>query len=278
MKSFAGKNVVVTGAGGGIGRALSRAFAREGARVIAVDIDQDEALETTCTLEEEGLKCIPFNADATSSKDMERLTGEVLSRFGHVDVLMNCVGIGCGGRVEQFGVEDWEKVVNINLWGTLIPIIHFLPHMIERRQGHIATISSAIGLLPSPYTVPYTTTKFALVGLGDSMRGELAGYNIGVTTICPTAIRTKFIEHSHTVTAGAFDEKVQQLLLRVWENSFDPDKAAEIIINAVKRNKPLVIIGWGIRLVYIFKRALPRIYYLALDIWGKAAAKLAARM
>jgi short-subunit dehydrogenase len=261
MKSFAGKNVVVTGAGGGIGRALSRAFAREGARVIAVDIDQDEALETTCTLEEEGLKCIPFNADATSSKDMERLTGEVLSRFGHVDVLMNCVGI-----------------VNINLWGTLIPIIHFLPHMIERRQGHIATISSAIGLLPSPYTVPYTTTKFALVGLGDSMRGELAGYNIGVTTICPTAIRTKFIEHSHTVTAGAFDEKVQQLLLRVWENSFDPDKAAEIIINAVKRNKPLVIIGWGIRLVYIFKRALPRIYYLALDIWGKAAAKLAARM
>ena len=278
MRSFADKNVVVTGAGGGIGRALSRAFAREGARVIAVDIDQDEALETTCTLEEEGLECIPFNADATSIEDMERLADEVLTRFGPVDVLMNCVGIGCGGRVEHFGIEDWEKVVNINLWGTLIPIIHFLPHMIERRQGHIATISSASGLLPSPYTAPYTTTKFALVGLGDSMRGELAGYNIGVTTICPTAIRTKFIEHSHTKIAGTFDEKVQQVLLWVWENSFDPDKAAGMIVNAIKRNKPLVIIGWGIHLAYIFKRALPRIYYLALDIWGKAAAKIAARI
>jgi len=278
MRSFSGKNVVVTGAGGGIGRALSRAFAREGARVIAVDIDRDEALETTCTLEEEELECIPFNADTTSSEDMERLAEEDYSRFGQVDVLMNCVGIGSGGRVEQFGVEDWEKVVSINLWGTLIPIITFLPHMIERRQGHIATISSASGLLPSPYTAPYTTTKFALVGLGDSIRGELAGYNIGVTTICPTAIRTKFIEHSHTKTAGAFDEKVQQVLLLVWETSFDPDKAAGIIVNAIKRNKPLVIIGWGIRLVYIFKRALPRIYYLILDIWGKAAAKIAVKM
>lgn len=198
MKTLNGKTVVVTGAGGGLGSALSLEFARQGARVVALDLDLEDAERTAGLLKGEGFECMPVQADATSREEMAAAAERIIAA-GPVDVLMNCVGIGAGGRFDQFPLEDWEKAIRINIWGTLVPVYAFLPHMMERRRGHIATISSASGVVASPFTAPYNTTKFALVGLGDSMRSELCGYGIGVTTFCPTAVRTKFMERSMTV-------------------------------------------------------------------------------
>ncbi len=277
MKSLAGKSVVVMGAGGGIGRALSEAFAREGASVAAVDVNEGEARKTADILCRQGFDCLALCADATDRVAVERVADEVISRFGKVDVLMNCVGIGAGGRLENFDLEDWERTVNINLWGTLVPIYAFLPHMIERRQGSIATISSASGVLASPFTAPYNTTKFALVGLGDSMRSELSGYGIGVTTICPSAIRTRFMENSLVRLENGFDAKLYKYLLKMWESAIEPEKAAEVVVKAIKRNKPMVVIGREIKLLYLLKRIAPSVYYSILDLWGKIMVKAAER-
>lgn len=277
MKTLTGKTVVIMGAGGGVGRALSKAFSNEGARVAAVDINEKEANETADILRRQGFDCLAVCADATDGEAVKSVADTIISEFGHMDVLINSVGIGSGGRVERFNLDDWEKTIKVNLWGTLVPIYTFLPHMIERKQGHIAIISSASGLLASPFTAPYNTTKFALVGLGDSMRSELSGYGIGVTTICPTAIRTKFLEHSLVRLEDDFDTKIHTYLLKFWESACDPEKAAEIIIRAIKKNKPLVVIGNEIKLFYLLKRFMPFLYYSILDIWGKIMVRMSER-
>lgn len=277
MKNLAGKSVVVMGAGGGIGRALSEAFAREGARVAAVDINEGEAHKTADIIRRQGFDCIAMCADATDRVAVKSAADEIISQFGKVDVLMNCVGIGIGGRLENFSLDDWEKAINVNLWGTLVPIYVFLPYMIARRQGNIAIISSASGLLASPFTAPYNTTKFALVGLGESMRSELRGYGIGVTTVCPTAIRTKFMENSLVRLENNLDAKMYKYLLKMWESALEPKKAAEIIIRAIKKNKPIVVIGKEIKLLYLLKRMVPAVYYSILDLWGKVMVWIGKR-
>jgi NAD(P)-dependent dehydrogenase (short-subunit alcohol dehydrogenase family) len=273
MKTLAEKNVVVTGAGGGLGRAISLAFASEGARVIAVDIDLAEAEKTAAALWDGNCDCLPLSADATRREECADMAARVLSECGRVDILMNCVGIGVGGRLSEFSLEDWEKAIEINLMGTLVPLYSFLPHMLERKSGHIATISSASGLLASPFTAPYNMTKFALVGLGDAMRGELAGFGIGVTTICPTAIRTRFMEHAIATTTTEGDRKVRRALIKTWEKAYDPDKAARLIVEGIKKNKPMIIIGNEIRFLYWLKRMSPWLYYKILEIGGKLALR-----
>ena len=271
------KVVVVTGAGGGLGRALSLEFARLGAYVIALDLDLKEAGETAALLERTGFRCTPMQVDATNGEAVAAVAAEVVAKHGRVDVLMNCVGIGAGGRFDRFTLADWEIVIRTNLWGILVPIYAFLPYMIERRQGHIAIISSASGILASPFTAPYNTTKFALVGLGESMRSELGGYGIGVTIICPTAVKTKFMENSMTVISGAFDDKMYKLLIKQWASAYDPDKAARIMVEGIKRNRPLVILGGGIKLFYFLRRLFPRLYYGFIDNMGKVAIRMAEK-
>ncbi|RJP31887.1 MAG: SDR family oxidoreductase [Actinobacteria bacterium] len=277
METLAGKNVMVTGAGGGLGRAICHAFAREGADIIAVDIDAEEAESTAALVRSMNCSCATYRMDATAKDDVKEKVEKILSEHSRVDVLMNCVGIGAGGRIDQFPIEAWERAVSINLWGTLLPIYFLLPHMIERRQGHIATISSGSGLMATPFTAPYNTTKFALVGLGDSLRAELSGYGIGVTTICPTAVRTKFMERALTVAESSFDRKMHRMLLKMWESAVEPEKAAAIIIKAVKRNKPLALIGGGIKVLYFLRRMFPGFYYALIGFMGKMALKMSER-
>ena len=269
MKTFEGKVALVTGAASGLGRALCLAAAAEGATVIAVDINGDGAGETAAAIEEQGFSCTARQADVSSRQDMESLAASVLSEFGHVDILVGTAGVGVGGRVEMLKLEDWELAVGVNLWGNIHGVHYFLPRMIERGEGHIVAVSSIGGLVPLPGNCPYATAKFALVGMFESLRFDLAKYGIGVTTVCPGAMRTGFFEHLK-VRADERDQKMIRYMRWIWERlSMAPDRAAGKVMEGIKRNRPLLLIGKEAHVAYTIRRLFPRSYSRALEFLTK---------
>ncbi len=278
MKSLAGMAAVVTGAGGGLGRAICLALAAEGVRyAAAIDIDAEEAGRTAEILAGKGCQCLPIQADVTDEVEMERRAAEIFADLGKVDILVNCVGMGAGGRFEDFSIADWDRVIRLNLKGVLVPLNLFLPHMKRRGQGHIATLSSGSGLVAFPLTSPYTMTKFALVGLGDCMWSELAGTGVGYTTICPTLVRTRFDDHALKRAGGREGESLGRRLAAVRERSMEPEEVARLSVAAIKRNKPIVVIGNGLRLTYLLRRISPRLYFLGLAMMGRALNRKGGR-
>lgn len=270
-KSLAGMVAVVTGAGGGLGRAMCLALAAEGVRSIGVvDIDAEEAGRTAEILVDNGCQCISIQADVTDEVEMEHAAAEIFADLGQVDILVNCVGMGAGGRFEDFSIMDWDRVIKLNLNGVLVPLKIFLPHMKRQGRGHIATFSSGSGLVAFPLTSPYTLTKFALVGLGECLWSELAGTGVGYTTICPTLVRTKFDDHALKRVGGREGESLGRRLARMRERSMEPEEVARLGVVAMKRNKPMVVIGNGLRLIYLLRRICPRLYFLGLAMMGRA--------
>jgi NAD(P)-dependent dehydrogenase (short-subunit alcohol dehydrogenase family) len=270
VESFRGKTALVTGAGSGLGRALCLAIAREGARVIAVDIDGETARETADSIEGLGMSCTALKADVSSEDDMRSLAGRVLSESGRVDLLVNTAGVGIGGRIESLTLEDWKLAIGVNLWGSVYGIHYFLPRMIEEGEGHIVSVSSVSGLVGLPNTAPYAAAKHALVGLCESLRFDLAKHGIGVTVVCPGGIRTGFFDHMTVRTQGERDEKYVRFVRWIWERfSMSPEKAALKVIGGIKRNKPLLLMGIETYLVYFLKRLFPRLYCGIMEFISK---------
>ena len=190
--SLQGKLALVTGAGSGIGRATAEALAKEGARLVVVDVDEARVDAMKRSL---GPACVLGKRVDVSKKDeMRALAADVHAGFGALDVLVNNAGVGHSGGVLDSSLPDWEWVIGVNLWGVVYGCHYFVPKMVERRAGgHVVNIASGVGLFAAPGVAPYCTTKFAVVGYSESLRDELAPHGIGVTAICPGVIKTDIV-------------------------------------------------------------------------------------
>jgi NAD(P)-dependent dehydrogenase (short-subunit alcohol dehydrogenase family) len=186
---LSGAVAVVTGAGSGIGRAAAQAFAARGVRVVVTDIRDDRA---TAVADEIGDAAIALHCDVTSLDDLRAARDAALDAFGRVDVVMNNVGKVVSGPVEEIPLDAWERIIDVNLLGVVRSNLVFLPGLIEQGSGHVVNTASTSGLLPYGFELlPYTATKFGVVGLSEALWVYLRSRGIGVTCFCPAGVKTK---------------------------------------------------------------------------------------
>jgi len=186
---LAGAVAVITGAGSGIGRATAATFAARGARVVVSDIRDDRAEAVAAEI---GEAAVAVRCDVTELADLESTRDLALERFGRVDVVVNNVGVVVSGPVEEIPLEAWERIIDVNLLGVVRGIQVFLPGLLEQGSGHIVNTASTSGLLPyASAMLPYTATKYGVVGLSEALWVYLRPRGIGVSCFCPAGVNTK---------------------------------------------------------------------------------------
>jgi NAD(P)-dependent dehydrogenase (short-subunit alcohol dehydrogenase family) len=233
---FFGKIVVITGAGSGIGRSTALRFGRLGAKVHVADIRGDDAAKVRQEIEQASGLAVAHEVDVSEPAAVERLAERIFEGDKAVDVLHNNAGIGHAGPVEETTLEDWQRVVAVNLMGTIHGVHYFVPRMLRQgRPGHIVNTASAAGLLAAAEMGPYCASKFGVVGLSESLNAELAPKGIHVSAICPGIINTP-ITHRATLRGpiAASAERIQDFYRT---RGASPDVVAEAVVQAVRKRR-----------------------------------------
>jgi NAD(P)-dependent dehydrogenase (short-subunit alcohol dehydrogenase family) len=186
---------VVTGAGSGIGRGVVRALARRGSRVAVTDIRVERAKAVAAEIQASGGTAIAVGCDVSSLAEIEGVRDACLEAFGRVDVVMNNVGVLAVGPPESIPIEEWQRIIDINLMGVVRSNAVFLPLLLAQSRGHVVNTASVAGLFPYGFDrLPYTTTKHAIVGLSESLALYLRPHGIGVSCLCPAGVMTNIAE------------------------------------------------------------------------------------
>ncbi len=261
---------IVTGGGSGIGRALCLELARRGDRVVVTDIEEDAAAEVAQRIEATGGRATSVRLDVTCGPDIERIVGDVAEREGRIDLLFNNAGIGIGGEAQHLSLDDWRRVLDVNLLGVINGIHAAYPRMIAQGFGHIVNIASIAGLFPFPIALPYTTSKHAVVGLSLGLRAEGAALGVKVSVVCPSGIDTSI--WSRSILRGQDKEKALALLRPMMS----VDRCALEILRGVERNRGTILVTREARVLSLLTRASPTLSGLVTRFMVKRFRQLDA--
>jgi NAD(P)-dependent dehydrogenase (short-subunit alcohol dehydrogenase family) len=254
-QEFAGRVAVVTGAGSGIGCATALLLGRLGAKVHVADLNETSARVVSADIDSDGGHATAHYVDVSDPASVERLADAVFGEDGSVDILHNNAGVGHGGPVENTSLEEWQRVLGVNLMGVVHGIHFFLPRMLAQgRPANIVNTASMAGLVPVAEMAPYTTSKHAVVGLSESLNAELSPRGIHVSAICPGFIDTGIVAASHLQgEAAARRSKIESFYKRFGSK---PDVVAEAVVDAIRHNKLIrivprhhVVLAWTLRRV-----------------------------
>ncbi len=194
---FQGRVAVVTGGASGIGLAMAQAFAARGAKLALADIREAALDAAVKQFEPSGTEVVGIPTDVAKRESVEKLADQVFSRYGAAHIVCNNAGIAPLGSIIGADPDDWDTTMAINLWGVVHGIDAFVPRMIEQKQGgHIVNTASMAGLIGMQYLGLYCVTKFAVVGLTESLERELRPHGIGVSALCPMMVTTPIGENS----------------------------------------------------------------------------------
>lgn len=238
--------VLITGASQGIGKATALLFAQQGYQVVLAARQADRLKSLANEMEQAGFSALAVPTDVKDPDQVNTLIQTALDQYGAIDVLINNAGIYISGPVDQFTLEDWHQAIDTNLWGYIHTIHTLLPHFLERKRGTIVNVDSIGGKVAIPYLIPYSTSKFAVTGLTQSLQSELAPKGIQVCGIYPNLIKSDFMERAIFRGYGNEDtrdrrDQVAQLLKAPFIEK--PEDVARAIWDAVKHQRSEVIVG-----------------------------------
>ncbi len=254
--SNANKVVVVTGAGSGIGRATALAFARDGARIVASDVDQARLDSLAAELGDRAL--LIQKVDVSDRDQMAAFSAAVHAKVAAADVIVNNAGVAVGGTFLETSLDDWDWLLGVNLKGVVHGCHYFLPAMVERGTGgQVINLSSILGIFPAPQVTAYVASKFAVLGLSQSLRAELAPHKIGVTAICPGMISTGIIDGSRM--SGRVGERKAKVLAAFRKGGAPPELVASAILEAVRTNPAVRTVGRDAWTIHALTRMAPRL-------------------
>jgi 2-hydroxycyclohexanecarboxyl-CoA dehydrogenase len=251
-KIRAGALVVVTGAGGGIGRATAAAFAAGGATVVCADIDLEAAEKTAALCAEAGGTGRAERCDVTDAAVVAALA----ERNGPVDVLVNNAGVGMTGRFADMTVDDWRWIRSVNLDGVVHACAAFGPAMIARRSGQVVNVSSGLGYTMRATEGAYVATKAAVLALSRCLRADWAPSGVGVTAVCPGVINTPIVGSTRYLGDRA-DAGTRKRIEQIFRRGHSPDTVAQAIVAAAEHNPAVVPVGWEARLGWYLNRITP---------------------
>ncbi|OBF55010.1 acetoin dehydrogenase [Mycobacterium sp. 852002-53434_SCH5985345] len=243
MHGFAGKVAVVTGAGSGIGQALALELGRAGARLAISDVGVDGLAETEAQLKAIGTEVKADRLDVTEREAFLAYADAVGEHFGRVNQVYNNAGITFVGSIEDSRFEDIERVMDVDYWGVVNGTKAFLPHLIASGDGHVINVSSALGLFSAPGQAAYVSAKFAVRGFSEALRQEMvrAGHPVRVTTVHPGGVKTGFARNA--IFADGLDQDGLAEKFEEQQAKTTPQRAAQIILGAVQKNKARVLVG-----------------------------------
>ena len=243
MDGFAGKVAAVTGAGSGIGQALAVELARSGAKVAISDVNLEGLADTEQKLKAIGADVKADRLDVTEREAFLVYADAVKEHFGKVNQIYNNAGIAYVGDIEVSSFKDIERVMDVDFWGVVNGTKAFLPHLIASGDGHVVNVSSVFGLFSVPGQAAYNSAKFAVRGFTEALRQEmvLAGHPVAVTTVHPGGIRTAIARNATAAEGLDADDMAKLFDKRLARTS--PERAAQIILEAVRKNRARVLVG-----------------------------------
>jgi len=277
--AFHGKSVLITGASRGLGLVLARRLAAEGAGLTLVARDKADLERAADDMRRRwpAARVLIVAADIRERANAERAVAAAIERYGRIDVLLNNAGIIEVGPLEHMALSDYEEAMTTHFWAPLYMVLAALPHMRHQQAGRIVNISSIGGKIAVPHLVPYSASKFALTGLSDGLRIELAHDNITVTTVCPGLMRT-----GSPVNAMFKGKRAQE---HAWFAIADSlplvtigaERAARQIIAACRRGDAELVITVPAKLAIVAHAVAPELFADAMTMINRLLPAAAGR-
>jgi len=258
---------VVTGAASGLGRALASQLAGRSGRILLADIDEAGLAETAKLVEQRGGTAKTLRCDVSKIEDVRRLHAEATAWLGDVDLLVNNAGVGAGGAVGEVPLEDWAWITGINQWGVIYGCHLFVPAMKKRGRGHVLNVASIAAFACAAEMGPYNVTKAAVVALSETLAGEFAGTDVGVSVLCPFFFTTNIAKSSRSASARVASDAIEQLMKKT---SVQADEVAKRALAACDRGDLYVFPHREAKAIVALKRLIPSTFLRKI---GPAAAK-----
>ena len=247
MQDLIGKTAFITGGANGIGFAMAKAFLGAGMRVVIADVDEAALAEAEAQLKGSNTEVLAVQLDVTDRDQYKQVADRVEAEFGAVDVLCNNAGVYRGGSMDKVTYEDWDWVMGVNVGGVINGIQTFVERMKERGSpAHIVNTASMAGMTTSPGLGVYNASKFAVVGMSESMQLDLAEAGIGISVLCPGMVRTRILESERTRPedlapeaddAEAAAQEHNAIMQMAMGTGIDPDEVGELVLHGVRNNE-----------------------------------------
>jgi NAD(P)-dependent dehydrogenase (short-subunit alcohol dehydrogenase family) len=255
MSIFQDKVAIVTGGAGGIGKALCEQLAKEGAIVVATDINEVRLKKTVKDICESGGRCAGVSFSVTDYDIFKGCIEDTVRKEGRLDYIFNNAGIAIGAEIQISEIEHWRKVLDVNLNGVIYGSLIAYKIMAKQGFGHIVNISSVEGLIPFPLTASYVTSKFAVMGLSQSMWVEGRDLGIKVSAVCPGFIKTDIFDVSPTI--GADITKWLEANTKWLKFGITPEKCAKVILKGVVKDKAIIPVTFLAKAFWLLVRISP---------------------
>jgi NAD(P)-dependent dehydrogenase (short-subunit alcohol dehydrogenase family) len=256
---LSGKVAVITGAGSGIGRATARMLARHGALVHAADVNEASAAAVAAEIEASGGSARAHVVDVADPAAVDALAAATFEAEQRVDILHNNAGIGHAANIEATTIEDWQRVIGVNLLGVAYGVQAFVPRMLAQgRPAVVINTASEAGLVPTARMAPYTTSKFGVVGMSEALNAELAPRGIRVVAVCPGIINTAIVRTG--IVRGEIADIHDKAIAFYSKRGASPDVVAAAVLRAIDKPKLIVTVPRSHVLVpYLVHRISPRL-------------------
>ncbi len=253
---------VVTGAGGGLGRALALELADRGASLFLSDIREESLAETLQLAHARGAPAHAVLCDVRDRNAVFELVERCTSELGGIDLLANNAGVAVGGPFEETSIEDWQWCIDINLWGVIYGCQAAVPHMKRQGSGYIINVASAAGLLAPPGMAAYNVAKAGVVALSETLYAELKPNGVNVAVLCPTFFQTEIADSARGPMS---DRQARDLRRWMQRSKVQADDVANAAVDAVRDGKLYVQPMRDGRSAWRLKRLHPQRYYNLLS-------------
>jgi NADP-dependent 3-hydroxy acid dehydrogenase YdfG len=252
---------VITGAGGGIGRATAFALAKRGCHLALADIDEAAVKASAARAREFGVRASPHRLDVADRARVAAFPAAVLAAHGQVDLLVNNAGVALGGTFEQVGEDDFDWLMEINFHGVVRMTRAFLPLLHRSLDARIVNVSSIYGIIAPPGQAAYSASKFAVRGFSGALRHELEGSTVGVSVVHPGGVATSIARNARIPAGAPPDEvergrKLMEKLLRM-----PPEQAGEIIVRGIEKRQARILVGSDAKAAALLERLAPVGYW-----------------
>lgn len=261
MLNLKDRTAVVTGAAGGIGRAIATSLARRGCNLALADINDEALAVTAAEIATYGVRVSKHYLDVSDREAVAAFPEQATAEHDGVDVLVNNAGVALAGTFEQVSETDFEWLFGINFWGVVSMTRAFLPLLHQSDDARIVNLSSVFGIIAPPGNTAYSAAKFAVRGFSKSLRHELQKTRIGVTVVHPGGVATSIVRSARMPKSNSAEEDEAKRKSFKSFLKLPPAIAGETIVRGIERRKPRVLVGSDAKVLALIERLVPVNYW-----------------